>query len=68
MTRRLDPPLHKHVRLELAQLAVNMHCVTLESRPWIWLKRSVPPLRCHRVTLFLVPSMIRSAAPTVQLG
>jgi hypothetical protein len=35
MTRRIDPPVYKPVRLELAQLVVNMHCVTLESRPWI---------------------------------
>ena len=67
MTRRIDPPLHKPVRLERAQL-VRQHALrTLESRRRIWLKRSLPPMRCDWTTPFHLPSMSRSAAPTPQL-
>src|SRR3954452_13299020 len=67
MTKHKDPPLHKPARLERAQLVVNMHCVTLESRRQIWLQRSLPPMRCYWTTSFHLPSVSRSAAPTPQL-
>jgi hypothetical protein len=67
MTRRIDPPLHKPVRLELAQLVVNMHRhARKQTVDLIEAQRSAPEVA--QGSLFLVPSMIRSAAPTVQLG
>ena len=66
MTRRIDPLLHKPVRLERAQLVVSMHCVTLEAG--VDLTEAQPP--AHEMPLdhaFHLPSMSRSAAPTVQL-
>src|SRR3954454_20691993 len=34
-----------------------MRCVTLGSRRWIWLKRSLPPMRCDWTTPFHLPSL-----------
>ena len=66
MTRRIDPLLHKPVRLKLAQLVVNTHRVTLGRRRRIWLKRSIPTT-CHGITPPL-PQKNWSTAPASQLG